>query len=205
MSDATRMDSSSGQIGNRRNRRRGADREGRARGRLFRKYVLLIVGLVALVLLLNGALDLWFGYRENEAALFRIQQEKAEAAAARIGEFVEEIERQIGWTTHAQWATEPIEQRRFDYFRLMRQVPPITELIQLDGAGKEELRVSRLEIDVVGGGKDDSQSPAFVEAQKQRVWFGPVYFRKQSEPYMTLAWPRPVATPASPSPRSTSS
>ena len=186
MSDATRMDSSSGRIGNR-NGRRGADREGRARGRLFRKYVLLIVGLVALVLLLNGALDLWFGYRENEAALFRIQQEKADAAAARIGGFVEEIDRQIGWTTHAQWATEPIEQRRFDYFRLMRQVPPITELIQLDGAGKEELRVSRLEIDVVGGGKDDSQSPAFVEAQKQRVWFGPVYFRKQSEPYMTLS------------------
>ena len=65
-------------------RRRSSDQEStggglpaRPRGRLFRKYVLLIVGLVSLVLLLNSALDFWFGYEENKAALFRIQQEKA--------------------------------------------------------------------------------------------------------------------------------
>ncbi len=52
------------------------------RGRLFRKYVLLIVGLVSLVLLLNSALDFWFSYEENQAALFRIQQEKADVGGA---------------------------------------------------------------------------------------------------------------------------
>ncbi len=164
---------------------RGAPR--RRRGGLFGKYALLIAGLVGLALLLNGALDLWFGYRENEAALFRIQQEKAEGAARRIGDFIEEIERQIGWTTHAQWAAQPIDQRRFDYFRLLRQAPAITELVQLDGAGREELRVSRLAMDAVGSGKDLSQSPAFIGARQQRVWFGPVYFSKESEPYITLA------------------
>ena len=45
------------------------------RGRLLRKYVLLLVGLVSLVLLVNSALDFWFSYDENKAALFRIQQE----------------------------------------------------------------------------------------------------------------------------------
>jgi hypothetical protein len=34
----------------------------RPRGRLFRKYFLLIVGLVSLMLLLNGGVDLWFTY-----------------------------------------------------------------------------------------------------------------------------------------------
>ncbi len=157
------------------------------RGRLFRKYVLLIVGLVSLVLLLNSALDFWFSYDENKAALFRIQQEKAGSAARRIEQFVDEIERQLGWTTAPQWAASPLEQRRFDYVRLLRQVPAITELIQLDDTGKEQLKVSRLAMDVVGSEKDYSQSPSFIEAKKHRVWFSPVYFRKESEPYMTMA------------------
>ncbi len=160
------------------------------RGRLFRKYVLLIVGLVSLVLLLNSALDFWFSYEENKAALFRIQQEKATSAARRIEQFVDEIERQLGWTTAPQWAASPLEQRRFDYVRLLRQAPAITELIQLDDSGKEQLKVSRLAMDVVGSEKDYSQSSSFIEAKKNRVWFSPVYFRKESEPYMTVALAR---------------
>ncbi|HEX3411506.1 MAG TPA: GAF domain-containing protein, partial [Stellaceae bacterium] len=160
------------------------------RGRLFRKYVLLIVGLVSLVLLLNSALDFWFSYEENKEALFRIQQEKAGSAARRIEQFIDEIERQLGWTTAPQWAASPLEQRRFDYVRLLRQAPAITELIQLDDTGKEQLKVSRLAIDVVGSEKDYSQSPSFIEARQHRVWFSPVYFRKESEPYMTVALAR---------------
>jgi len=66
-------------------------------------------------------------------------------------------------------------------------VPAITELIELDSSGNEQLKVSRLAMDVVGSGKDYSQEPSFINARKHRVWFGPVYFRKESEPYMTLA------------------
>src|SRR5690348_8118270 len=172
MSDAVRKAGSAGQpfLGRfGRFRWRGTHEDqsasGGSRGGLFRKYVLLIVGLVSLLLLVNSALDFWFGYEENKAALFRVQQEKAGAAARRIEQFVEEIERQLGWTTAPQWAASPLEQRRFDYVRLLRQVPAITELIQLDDSGKEQLKVSRLAIDVVGSEKDHSQSPAFVEAK----------------------------------------
>ena len=98
-----------------------------------------------------------------------------------------EIERQIGWVAQAQWAALPVEQRRFDYVRLLRQVPAITELVQLDRQGREQLKVSRLAMDVVGSGTDLSKEPAFVEAMANRVYFGPVYFRKESEPYMTMA------------------
>src|SRR5580700_3250108 len=160
------------------------------RGRLFRKYVLFFVGLVGVALLVSGGFDFWFGYQENKTALIRVQQEKADAAAQRIQEFVEEIERQIGWTTHAQWSAAPLDQRRFDYVRLLSQVPAITEISELDRDGKEQLKVSRLAMDVVGSGRDLSQSPAFTEAKAHKVWFSPVYFRKQSEPYMTLAMAR---------------
>ena len=160
------------------------------RRRLFRKYALLFIALVGAALLVNSSFDFWFSYQENKASLVRIQQEKAAAAARRIEEFIGEIERQIGWTTHAQWASGPLDQRLQDYFRLLRQEPPITELSELDGEGKEQLQVSRLKMDVVGSGADFSQSPAFTEAKAHHVWFSPVYFRKESEPYMTLAMAR---------------
>jgi GAF domain-containing protein/HAMP domain-containing protein len=157
------------------------------RRRLFAKYAFALVGLVSLVLLINGSLDVWFSYDEARDAAIRLQREKADAAAQRIEEFIAEIEKQIGWTTATQWASSPIEQRRFDYGRLQRQVPAITELIQLDGQGREQLKVSRLAMDMVGSGADYSADPRFSEALAKKVWFGPVYFRKESEPYMTMA------------------
>jgi signal transduction histidine kinase len=195
MSDALRTFSSAyrsalgrfGLLGPQRRSRDDRQPAGGPRGRLFRKYVVLLVGLVSLVLLVNAGLHFWFSYNENKTAAFRIQQEKAVSAARQIEEFAEEIERQLGWTTAPQWAAGPIEQRRFDYFRLLRQVPAITELIQLDGSGQEQLKVSRIAMDVVGSGKDYSQDPGFIEARQHRVWFSPVYFHKESEPYMTLA------------------
>src|SRR5215469_11361043 len=157
------------------------------RRRLFAKYASALVGLVSLVLLINGSLNLWFSYGEATDAAVRLQREKAVAAAQRIEEFIAEIEKQIGWTTATQWASAPIEQRRFDFGRLQRQVPAITELIQLDNHGQEQLKVSRLAMDVVGSGGDYAADPRFTEVQGKKVWFGPVYFRKESEPYMTMA------------------
>ncbi len=157
------------------------------RGRLFLKYVLSFVGIVSVVLLLSGLLDGWFSYRETRQTLALVQHSKAEAAAQRIEQFISEIERQIGWTTHAQWAVGSIDQRRFDYVRLLRQVPAITELVQIDGQGREQLKVSRLAMDVVASNADYSADPRYVEATQRRTWYSPVYFRKESEPYMTIA------------------
>jgi len=157
------------------------------RSRLFTKYVALFVAVVAAALLSNGIFEVFFYYREHKAALIRIQHEQAEAAAAKIGQFIKEIESQLGWTTQLPWSAGSIEQRRFDALRLLRQVPAITELAQVDATGKERLRVSRLAMDVVDSGLDLSQDPKFTEAVAHKVYYGPVYFRRESEPYMTLA------------------
>ncbi len=154
---------------------------------LFLKYVTLFVGLVAAVLVINSALDLYFVYKENRRASIEVQREKADAAAQKIESFVREIERQIGWVAYAQFDNLPAEQRRFDYVRLLRQVPAITELAQLDRTGHEQLHVSRLSMDVIGSNLDRSSDPAFVEAKANKVYFGPVSFRKGSEPYLTMA------------------
>ena len=156
-------------------------------GPLFRKYVALFVVVVCVVLLTNGLFELLFAYQEHKASLIRIQREQAEAAAAKIGQFIKEIESQVGWTTQLPWSAGTIDQRRFDGLRLLRQVPAITELSQLDSAGKEQLRVSRLAMDVVASQADLSKEPKFTEAVAKKVYYGPVYFRRESEPYMTLS------------------
>src|SRR5712671_1742662 len=157
------------------------------RSRLFTKYVALFVAVVGVALLSNGIFEVFFYYREHKAALIRIQHEQAEAAAAKIGQFIKEIESQLGWTTQLPWSESSLENRRFDALRLLKQVPAITELAQLDSTGKERLRVSRLAMDVVDSGADFSKDPKFKEAVAHKVHYGPVYFRRESEPYMTLS------------------
>src|SRR5262245_29796984 len=158
-------------------------------GRLFRKYVLFLVVLVSGALIASGALEIYFSYRESKDALIQLQREKALAAAGRIEQVVKEIEGQIGWTTHPQLVTgaAALEQRRVDYFRLQRQVQAITEVSLVDSAGKEQLRVSRLAMDLAGSQTDYSKDPKFTQAVSGKTYFSPVYFRKESEPYMTVS------------------
>jgi class 3 adenylate cyclase/HAMP domain-containing protein len=157
------------------------------RGRLFFKYVGLVIGVVLLSQVANGALEVWIIYRDHTATQVRIQREQAEAAAAKIGQFIGEIEGQLGWMTQLPWSNSTIEQQRFDALRLLRQVPAITEVAQIDADGKERMHVSRLTMDVVGSGVDVSGEAKFVVAVGHKVYYGPVYFRRGSEPYMTLS------------------
>jgi signal transduction histidine kinase len=161
---------------------------GRAwRAPLAAKLAAALIGLVILVLLVNGAINIWLGYEKAKSAALEVQEEKARSAAVRVGEFLAEIETQLGWATGAEWRRAQPDQQRYDFVRLLRQVPAITELSYLDGQGKELLEVSRLEPDSVGSGKDFSSDPRFSRAVADKIWFGPVEFRRGSEPYMTIA------------------
>ncbi len=160
----------------------------RWRRRLFWKYVVFFTLLVTGALLASGLIEIYFSYQENKAALATLQREKAQGAAARIEGFITEIERQMGWVTQPRAvAAATLEQRRLDFFRLLRQVPPITEVSYLDAAGREQVRVSRLAMDVIGSQADLSGDPRFSETRARRLYRGPVYFRKESEPYMAIA------------------
>src|SRR3954464_7514348 len=72
------------------------------------KLAVALVGLISLVLLVNGAINLWLSYREAKSAAISVQGEKAQAAAERLSQFVSEIESQIGWTTRAEWRHLPL-------------------------------------------------------------------------------------------------
>jgi signal transduction histidine kinase len=159
------------------------------RGSLFFKYVIPLVVLVMGGLVISGLVQIYFSYQENKSALARIQHEKAAAAAIRIEQFVRALEHDLSWIAQTPWGPRgvPLDQRRLDSLRLLRQVPTITEVSHIDPTGHEQLRVSRLAMDVIGSNADLSRDPKFVEAIARRTWFSPVYFRKESEPYMTIA------------------
>jgi len=159
------------------------------RGGLFLKYAVPLVLLSSGAVIVSGLVEIYFSYQENKAALAGVQHEKAIAAAAKIEQFVREIEHQLAWIAQTPWGPRgtPLDQRRLDSLRLLRHVPTITEVSQLDPTGHEQLRVSRLAMDVAASNADFSNDPKFREASARKAYFSPVYFRKESEPYMTIA------------------
>ena len=159
------------------------------RSGLFIKYLIPLVLLSAGGLLANSLIELYFSYQENKTALGNVQQEKAANAANRIEQFVREIEHQLVWIAQTPWdaAGASLDQRRLDSLRLLRHVPTVTEVSHLDPTGHEQLRVSRLAMDVMGSNIDYAKDPKFVQASNQKTYFSAVYFRKESEPYMTIA------------------
>ncbi len=161
------------------------------RWRLFTKYAAFIIALVSAALVASGGLSLFFSYRENQEHLVTLQHEKALAAATRIEQYIQDIEHQLGWTALPQVGAgaNPAEQRRFEYLKLLRQAPAITEVAWIDASGREQLRVSRLAMDVSGAGTDYAGDARFLEAKGGKTWYSPVYFRKETEPYMTIARP----------------
>ncbi|MBK9115033.1 MAG: GAF domain-containing protein [Betaproteobacteria bacterium] len=156
-------------------------------GRLFRKYLLLILTLVSGALLASGAISVYFAYQEHKTALGSLQQEKAIAAASRIEQYIRQIQQQLAFAALPQLDASDVELRRIEFLKLLRQVPEVTDIAQIDGAGREQVAVSRLGMDVLASGKDRSQEPAFRGAKRGQPWVGPVYFRKETEPYMTIA------------------
>ncbi|MBI3107368.1 MAG: GAF domain-containing protein [Candidatus Rokubacteria bacterium] len=177
-------------------------------GRLFRKYVVVLLVLVGGVLMASTLVEHYFSYWETQRAILRVERAKAVAAAAGIEQFLKEVEQQVRETTRTA-SDDPdasqvgqgrlgfrqglgaalAEQRELDFLRVLRNVPAVSQLSHLDLAGKEQLRVSRLEPDVVGSQEDFSQAPKFLEARAGKTFWSPVYFKNESEPYVTLAVP----------------
>ena len=87
------------------------------------KFAAALIGLVVLVLLVNGVINTWLAYDQIRRAALMVEEEKASSAAVRVGEFLTEIVNQLGWTTGAEWRHAQSAQQRYDFVRLLRQVP----------------------------------------------------------------------------------
>jgi class 3 adenylate cyclase len=159
----------------------------RPRRSLFVKYFVTLFVAVVVPLVLGAGSEAWFAFRAHRLHLNEVLQVEARAAADRIQTFTDGIRDQLGWVVQFPWTAGDDDRRRIDGLRLLQQVPAIVSLSLVDPNGTERIFVSRVRLDRTGRGADMSADPAVVGARANRVWYGPVQYRRDSEPYMRIA------------------
>jgi adenylate cyclase len=159
----------------------------RPRRSLFMKYFVTLFVAVVTPLMLGSATEAWFAFRDNRFDLNELLQVEARSAADRIQAFTDGIRDQLGWVVQFPWTAGEDDRRRVDGLRLLQQVPAIVSLSLVDPTGTERVFVSRVSMNRTGRGADMSADPAVVGARANRVWYGPVHYQRDSEPYMRIA------------------
>lgn len=168
-----------------------AGKSGRPSGRLLRRTFLIALLLVSGGLITGGAVELYFRYTESIESIRVLQQEIAQGAAFRIEQFVRDIEKTIQASTETQQIVSKglTDAHRFELIKLLKFNPAIIQLSVLDSSGRERMVESRIKAVLTGDLRDRSSEDAFLEARRGKSYFGPVYFVRKSEPYMTIAVP----------------
>jgi signal transduction histidine kinase len=139
-------------------------------------------------LIVSGFLEIYFRYYESQEQIAREQGEVATGAFFKIAEFILEIEGQMkAATVSRDIANKGLSpEYRFELKKLLSIASAITEARALDDKGDVRVYVSRF---LVGDKQDYSKSASFLQAKQGVTFFGPVYFVRGSEPYMTIAVP----------------
>ncbi|HKH01863.1 MAG TPA: adenylate/guanylate cyclase domain-containing protein, partial [Bradyrhizobium sp.] len=142
---------------------------------------------VIVPLMLGAVSDAWFDYRDQRLHLNEVLQVEGRSAANRIETFIDGIRDQLGWVVQFPWTQGEDDRRRIDALRLLQQVPAIVSIALVDQNGTQRVFVSRLRLNRAGRGTDLSADPAVIGARANGVWYGPVQYQRDSEPYMRIA------------------
>jgi signal transduction histidine kinase len=165
------------------------DSRKRRRGRFVRHYFLISGLVVGAGLIVSGALEAYFTYRDNQEHLTVLQREVTEGVAFKIERFLQELERlMLAATKSREIALSGITpQYKFELERLLLVAPAITSVMAIGPDGASRVQASRVSI---ASSMTTKVSPEAVRTTLQgHSYFGPVYFVRGSEPYMTLAVP----------------
>jgi len=154
---------------------------------LFCKYFATLFVAAVVPLILGAAVEASFGYRDQRRQISAVLQADARAASDRIEAFTDGIRDQLGWMVQLPWSAGDDAQHKTDALLLLQQVPAIVSVSLLDETGTERVFVSRLHLNRTGRGIDMSTDPAVLGARASKVWYGPVQYKRDSEPYMRIA------------------
>ena len=147
--------------------------------------------MIAGGLIASGILETYFRYQESREQLALNQQEAANVAALKIEQFIHDIETAMRAATKYQdLARQGISaDYEFELRRLLYLAPAITEAAAIDADGVAQAQMSRSRAVSSDAPSAFAASPAFQQARQGHSYFGPVYFVRGSEPYMTIALP----------------
>ena len=159
----------------------------RPRRSLFFKYFVTLFVAVAVPLVLGAASEAWFGYRDQRVHLNEVLQVESRSAADRMQTYIDGMRDQLGLAVQFPWIEGQDDRHRIDALRLLQQIPAIVSIALVDQSGTERVFASRLSLNRIGRGADMSEDPAVVGARDSKVWYGPVRYHRDSEPYMRIA------------------
>jgi adenylate cyclase len=159
----------------------------RPRRSLFCKYFATLFVAAVVPLILGAVVEASFGYGDQRRQITEVLRAEAHSATDRIEAFIDGIRDQLGWVVQFPWASGEDDRHRIDALRLLQQVPAIVSLSLVDELGIERVFVSRLRLNRMGRGMDMSADPAVIGARASKVWYGPVQYQHDSEPYMRIA------------------
>jgi hypothetical protein len=144
---------------------------------------------VAAFLLASGLLQDYLAYRDTEQAVGQIEHEQALRVASNISNHLLQVERQIAWTLQPAGTTGAVglDQRRSDLLRLLRQEQAVTEVRYLDSRGIELVGAPPPGLLHGRPYRDFSSDPRFLLPRVGRPYHSGIYYRNESEPYMTIA------------------
>jgi signal transduction histidine kinase len=152
---------------------------------VYRKFTVALVVSVCIALLVSGGSEIYFAAAELRAQLMSLHRIEAAAAAARITSFMDDILRDA----RAVAALPDGPELRLELQQLLRRVPAVSHVAVAGSEGREQLFVSRFELDRIDGG-DQGYRHDVRKALEGSEQFGAVYFRLGTEPYMTITLPR---------------
>jgi signal transduction histidine kinase len=149
--------------------------------------VLLIAG----GLIVSGVLEVYFRYRESMEQLAFQQREAATVAALKIQTFIHDIETAMKAATKYQsrGGQEIAADYEFELKKLFYLAPAITEASIIGTDGIALAHISRSRAVTADAERNVSGAGAFQKALQGQSYFGPVYFVRESEPYITVALP----------------
>jgi signal transduction histidine kinase/CheY-like chemotaxis protein len=165
---------------------------GGRRGGLVRRYFLICAALVGASLIVGILVEMGFRFQEARQNLEVVHRQMAELAALRIRNYIEDVARAV----HLAAQPRNVVGGRVgdDYIadlrNLLKNVPAIRNVVALDMAGREELRLSRIARSIPDAAADHSAMAYFKPARAGETYFGPVIFPPNSfEPRIVIATP----------------
>jgi signal transduction histidine kinase len=155
---------------------------------LHQKYFLVLAIAIALIIIVQSAIEMALAFTENQNRIAETQTIVASAVGSKVESYLSTIEWQVIDLGNFPWAAEllGVTDRRYEFQRLLKAIPAIAEVRHLNADGKELLRVSRLDLNSIGGSKTEDLTARVRGLKPNHIYYGDTYFRGDVEPYVSL-------------------
>jgi signal transduction histidine kinase len=162
------------------------------------KYFLAFAGVATSACLAIGIVQAVAEYRSNVAHAGELQRAEERVVATRIASYLETIAMQLDDVDALPWSSGLLDRndRRDELHRLLKLNPAIYELRFVTPAGRERDFVSRIDVDRESAERPWPLAASYLREGRPPLWYGPVYFREGSTPYVSIAVRSPQASDA---------